>query len=946
MIIKNFMDKLLQFKKHLLLLLLCAGSFVTASAQMIKGTVADKENGDPLIGATVTVKNGEGFKRAMSVGLDGSFVFRNLPPGKYEVEAKYVSYKDDETNVNLQDGGIEIVKLLLLSKAAELTEVRVKGTADRTSDQSARKLEQRSSQVLNAVSAHTIEISPDITVANVTQRVSGVTIQRSNNGEGQYAIIRGMEKRYTYTLVNGFKIPSPDNKNRYIPLDIFPADIIDRLEVYKSLTPSMEGDAIAGGINLALKQAPDDFTVSANLGAGLSQSVMNEGFTNFGNNNVSLRSPRAVNGDNYVASLKDFTNNGQHFSNSKLPIGTIANLSVGGRTADKKFGALVSLSYQNVYKNTDGVFFGSDVDEQNRPSLTEIQRRKYSIEQERSSVIGRFDYKFDGRNKLGFDAAYINLTQNQYRFVSDTSLTLARTGVGFGRVTQDPRSQRDVQHIYDFTLHGENRLSDNFSLNYTGKYSKATANENRYDLNLITSRTLVSGAIVQAPVTIDASAGQSQIFSYNSDEDKSGYLNFVYTPKIGDTKVEFTAGGMYRNKTRNSTYDKYAMPLDHTKPIQNYDGNIDHNTFELVAFAQGTPTDPLNYDFTENIGAGFGQFKFNLDKLEILGGARYEHTSQSYFDAVPASQEGKTGSIKYFDILPSLNLKYLLSDKENLRVSYYSAISRPNFYELVPHSTGDPDADYQEKGNPHLKRATADNFDIRYEFFPKPLDQLLVGVFYKNIVNPIEYALVNLKAAGSAGYALEAENFGTAHNYGFEADFTKYIRNFGFRANYSYTNSSITTTKAEKYRDATTNEVKDRQVEQTRPLQGQSKNVGNLSLLYKDTKTGLDAQVSAVYTGERINSVSDYLNNDIWQKGFVTLDVSAEKRIVKGLYVYAKATNLTNTPYQLFVKLPYPPLDQPGKSGQAIEYQQAGKNTFIRKDTYNQYYILGLHYKF
>lgn len=938
------MIKLLQFKRHLLVLLLCAGSFLTASAQMIKGTVADKETDEPLVGATVTAKNKDGFKRSISVGLDGSFIFRNVPAGKYEVEAKYVSYKEAETHIDLTDGGIQIVKLQLVSKASELNEVKVKGSADRTSDQSARKLEQRSSQVLNAVSAHAIEISPDITVANVTQRVSGVTIQRSNNGEGQYAIIRGMEKRYTYTLVNGFKIPSPDNKNRYIPLDIFPADIVDRLEVYKSLTPSMEGDAVAGGINLALKQAPDDFTVSANFGVGLSQSVMNTGFTNFGANNVTLRSPRAINGDNYSATLKDFTNDGQHFSNSKLPIGTIANVSVGGRSADKKFGALVSLSYQNIYKNTDGVFFGSDVDEQSRPSLTNIQRRKYNIEQERSSVIGRFDYKFDGRNKLGFDVAYINLTQNQYRFVSDTSLTLARTGIGFGRVTQDPRAQRDVQHIYDFTLHGENRLTDNFSINYTGKFSKATANENRYDLNLITNRTLVNGAIVQAPVTIDALAGKSQIFSYNSDQDKSAYLNLVYTPKIGDTKVEFTAGGMYRNKTRNSMYDKYTFPLDPNQSVQTYDGNIDHNTFVLTSFAQGTNADPLNYDFTENIGAGYGQFKFTVDKLEVLGGARYEHTSQNYFDAVPPSQEGKTGSIKYFDVLPSLNLKYMLSDKENLRASYYSAISRPNFYELVPHSTGDPDADYQERGNPHLKRATSDNFDIRYEFFPKPLDQLLVGVFYKSIVDPIEYALVNLKAAGSAGYALEAENFGTAHNYGFEADFTKYIRNFGFRANYSYTNSSITTTKAQKYVDGTS--TKDRVVEQTRPLQGQSKNVGNLSLLYKDTKMGLDAQVSAVYTGERINSVSDYLNNDIWQKGFVTLDVSAEKRIVKGLYVYAKATNLTNTPYELFIKQPYPPLDVPGRSGQALEYQQAGKNVFIRKDTYNQYYILGIHYKF
>ncbi|MBO9201919.1 TonB-dependent receptor plug domain-containing protein [Niastella sp. MAH-29] len=59
------------------------------------------------------------------------------------------------------------------------------------------------------------------------QRISGVSIERSNTGDGQHAIIRGMDKRYNTTLVNGIKIPSPDNRNRYVPLDIFPAELLD-----------------------------------------------------------------------------------------------------------------------------------------------------------------------------------------------------------------------------------------------------------------------------------------------------------------------------------------------------------------------------------------------------------------------------------------------------------------------------------------------------------------------------------------------------------------------------------------------------------------------------------------------------------------------------------------------------------------------------------------------
>src|ERR1700761_788054 len=456
-------------KKRLLLLTLLFCSFLsfTYAQRTIKGTVTDKKTSDPLLGATITlVDDRSGTKVFTSVGLDGTYIFKNVVDGKYTITAGYVSYNSIEKQIDVNS---EVVTLnfQLENKSSSLNEVKITSKSARGTDQSALNAERRSDQVLNAVSARSIEVSPDITVANVTQRVSGISIERSNNGEGQYAIIRGMEKRYTYTLINGYKIPSPDNKNRYVPLDIFPADIIERLEVYKSLTPSMEADAVAGGVNLVLKEAPDDFTVRLNLGAGISQSVTQYGFNKFGNNDVSPRSPRINNGDNYIATRADFSNNGQHFTNSKLPIGTIAGLSIGGRSTDKKFGALVSLSYQDIFKDTKGTFYSTSVDAvTNMPKPTDIQARLYNTQQERSSAIGRFDYKFDRSNKIILDAAYINLVQNQYRYVSDTSLTLARTGTGQGRITESPRSIHTVQKIYNFSLRGDHRLANNLSINW------------------------------------------------------------------------------------------------------------------------------------------------------------------------------------------------------------------------------------------------------------------------------------------------------------------------------------------------------------------------------------------------------------------------------------------------------------------------------------------------
>jgi outer membrane receptor protein involved in Fe transport len=931
--------KLLQIMKKLLLLVLfLAVSFnlIAAGNGTVKGVITDKRSKEPMIGAVVTLKNkNTGGKISTLAGLDGSFLFKNVSAGEYELEGKFIAYSDAEHTFSISNGETKTVNIALETKNTNLKEVTIAAKADAGSDQVSRRVEQRADQVLNAVSSRTIEVSPDITVANVMQRVSGVSVERSNNGEAQYPIIRGMEKRYISTLVNGIKIPSPDNKNRYVPLDIFPADIVDRLEIYKSLTPSMEGDAIAGVVNLVLKTAPQVFTVQANVATGYAQSVSANGFTKFDNQSSTSRSPRINNGANYIATLKDFSSSPQHFTNSKAPLASVLSLSLGGRTKNQKFGAIGAVSYQNTYRNTNSVFFDTQVNPaNNEPAVQSISRRNYSTEQERTAVITKFDYRFNAANHIDLNASYINLTQNQYRFSSDTSLTLGRTGVGYGRVTQDPRSVRSVQQVYNFNLQGNHQLAKYFSVNWSAVYSKASANENRSELALITGRVQQSdGSATQQGVSIDALKGQTRIFGYNSDEDKSGYLNFIFKPEIFNVRVEFSAGGMYRNKTRNSTYDNYTLALPVSNSTQSFNGNVDNNNF-VVSTIQGTASDALNYNFTENVGAGYGQFKFTVGKLQTLGGVRYEHTDQNWTSALPSNQAGKTGLIHYYDFLPSLNFKYLLSDQQNLRLSYYSAISRPGFYELIPHTGGDPDADYKEVGNPYLKRVTADNYDLRYEFFPKALDQLLAGVFYKRINNPIEYTLEK----SGLDYVLKADNFGTGYNYGFELDVTKHIRNFGFRANYTYTDSKITTTKLQDYRDVN-GFLTARTVNQSRPLQGQSKNIGNLSFLYKQPKNGFDAQISLVYTGSRINTVSTYYQNDVWQKGFVTLDLSTEKRLFKKIYGYAKATNLLNTPYQLEIKRPYP------TTAQAVEYQTPGENTFVRKDTYQQYYLLGLRYK-
>jgi outer membrane receptor protein involved in Fe transport len=279
-------------------------------------------------------------------------------------------------------------------------------------------------------------------------------------------------------------------------------------------------------------------------------------------------------------------------------------------------------------------------------------------------------------------------------------------------------------------------------------------------------------------------------------------------------------------------------------------------------------------------------------------------------------------------------VKYKLSGKQQLRASYFRSLNRPGFYELIP--GGVVQDDYKEKGDPDLKRATADNFDLRYELFPNSNDQLLVGTFYKAIKNPIEYSFQADPIRPQDTYYLPG-NFGTARNYGLEIDYIKFINQFGIKANYTYTHSRITTPKDLLTIDPETNDSKKITVLQSRPLYGQSEHIANLSLIYKNTKSGWDAQVAGSYTGPRINTVSQFLDNDLWQKGFIQMDASAEKKFKKNLSVFIKAGNLLNTPSKLFIKGINPANADTGN-------QFDGK-TLIRNDYYEQTYLLGLRYK-
>ncbi|MBV8324899.1 TonB-dependent receptor [Chryseobacterium sp.] len=900
---------------------------VWASAQEFKGKIFNSETGEVVTGAEIQIFPG---KQKVFSGLDGEFKFKNLTPGQYTYTITYNPFKAVHNTILIAEEKNEIEVFLSTSPGKEIENIHIKGSKKSDTDGFARKREQKLPQVANIVSGAAIAKSPDISVANVIQRVSGISVERSSNGEGQYAILRGMDKRYNYTLVNGVKIPSPDGKNRYIPLDIFPAELLERLEVYKSLLPDMEGDAVGGAVNMVMKEAPAREEINVNLALGYSQMLFDRKFKSFPSDQVKFRSPYEVFGKAYQANNSDFPKAAYTIENMTAMPNFSGGVSYGKRFFNQKFGVIGAVSFQNTSRLTESQFFNSsNVDVMKYAVITSLNDRNYYENQQRLGIHTKLDYKFNPNHSISLYNLFVQLRDTQLRETINTNFSnsVYDPVQGNASLSFQNRTRLQQQRIWNSTLKGEHKLIPG-RLNMDWSAVVSSASNELPDTAFFGTLGVRNNFTDTHTSPTDA----NRSWQRNTDNDYAGYLNLGLN--LGK-KTELKAGGLYRDKKRSSFYNNYVLKPAH--PAAQW--GTDYQDYTEIDYEvqnpKGAVANPLTYDATEKLGAAYIMLNTQIENLHINGGLRMENTKQGYKLYFPQGESNPELNQKYTDYLPSLSLKYTLHKNQNFRATYFRSVNRPGFYEIVPSKI--TYEEYQERGNPDLKRALADNLDFRYEYFPTATDQYMIGIFHKTIKDPIEYTL-QPDPTRPQDIFYSPGNFGTAYNLGLEVDVIKFFNKIGLKANYTFTDSTIETPKSQKIRNQA-GDLETIQVMQKRPLYGQSKHIANLSLLYKDVQNGWDAQLAGSYTGERINTISQYLDNDIWQKGFVQLDFAVEKRFKNGVTVFLKANNLLNTPMELFIKGSNP-------ENANIPYQDISKNeTLIRKDYYKQTYLLGIKFK-
>lgn len=917
---KTAMNRLIQ---RLLMTVLSMTAFVffsTATAQRttgnIKGQVTGNE-GSVLPGASVTIK---GTTLGTTTDLSGNFELLNVKEGTHTLVVNYMGYKSGEAQVQVSAGKTAIKDLTLSSMVVSLQGVTV--SAVREGQQKALNQQRNADNIKQVVSADLMGRYPDLNVAESMQRLPGVTIGRNSSGEGSTIQLRGTPANFTNINVNGEQIMSTqENGQRSVSLDGIPVALLSSMEVVKTLTPDLDGDAIAGTINLKTPTATSKHgQLSADAGLGYN----------------NLRS--SLNGIGNLTLGKRF------LVDDKNPNGKLGILLNGSYYRTKNgYDELNAQVWQQYDFGKGDIYFPTDV----RYLFVQNQRT-------RKGGSATIDYNFSPTSSITANVMYSDYYTDIIRYRKRTRMQTKNTTLDDdgNYVTTKGRSYNEVKSAntdtrnLNFNLEGETKVGQ-AKLDAGVFFANSQYRENTGTYNFITGNIPLNTNEVTGDYLMASGAdwrNDASLFTYNTVEREryknSGKnfvarLNMTLPYKIGNNSATFKAGFKIKNTHSKRYYPDqviistyagdaaagkltnfqgksevssdlmngnvdFGLGVDKDKTINFFDAHQgDDNYFPLDESSIRSTTDTYFYDAVENITAGYLMNRIQFNRLMLLAGLRIEATHVDYQGNIVDQDENglwvattpNRKKTNYTKFLPNLQAKYDLTKSVLLRGGLTFGYSRPDFIDLVPGRITSKLAETVVDGNPELKPAFATNVDLAIEKYLSNLGILSVGAFYKHIAD-FQYNSVTIiqgnefeNAGAYTGWQwFRTLNGDAAKVYGIELNaqtnltfLPGFLKGFSILANYTYSHSNA-----------------DAQFRKDIRLPGQATHTANASLAY--SIKGFTIQGNLNYNGSYTVSLGADAATDVIRNNRLQLDANASYRINKRFTVYAEAVNLTNAP--------------------------------------------------
>ncbi|NDA28589.1 MAG: TonB-dependent receptor [Flavobacteriia bacterium] len=824
--------------KKLLLATLSIISLGAYAQSAISGQAVDEMN-IPLPGAVISL---DGSTTTVS-DLNGRFSFVGLSEGEHTVVLNYTGYKSVSQDVTLSGKNVTIA-LKTSPNTTVLGEIEVIGSIGQGQAKALNR-QRTNTNATNVVSSDQVGRFPDANIGDAMKRISGITMQ-NDQGEARNIIVRGLAPQLNSVTINGERIPSAEGDNRNIQMDLIPADMIQTIEVSKSLTPDMDADAIGGSVNLVTRAVPGGRRIAVTGGLGYN----------------TLRQAPVMTG----------------------------SFTYGSRFANDKLGVVVS------YSGNDNIF-GSDnaemewVIDESGAYIENYEVRQYNVRRLRQSLSANLDLRIAPGHTLFLQTIHNNRKdwENRFRlrykdiepdgnggYVADNIRKQTKAGG-----PDEKYARLENQTTFNYALRGEHlfgKLRADWSTNIA-RAEELRPNE-RY-MQMRVKNAEVAGAFnpsdTRFPIVTPVSKGLNlEDFSLHElteqqqntyDLDMNARLDF--TLPVGNGMLKF--GGRSRNKTkvRELSFSEFEYVGD--EPELAIDGELMADRADRYM-----PGDYWNY----------------ASALDYIAGVRAENTVNKYtgfaFDVDDESVTQRDGEGSYTNVLPSVLFKYSINPMSIVRAAITSTIARPNYYDLVPYaaySTQDLEADF---GNSGLLAARASNVDLSYEKYLKGIGFFSIGGFYKNISDFIYTEATDIAYNGETYDATQPQNGDAATVVGMEVAFQRQLdflpgllKNLSFYGNTTFTNSTTSGIRSEALM-----------------LAGTAPFMLNGSLAYETEKLTIRASLnhSAGY-------VDEYGKNAFYDRYYgeqTFLDVNAYYAITPKIRLFVEVNNLLNQPLRYY----------------------------------------------
>lgn len=849
----------------ILLTLLFTLSAGISSAQTIKGTIKDAKTGEDIIGAITVLKDQPALGTISGAG--GVFEIKNIQKYPATIVTSFIGYKPQEVVVNSKE---EILQPILLEPdEVSLGSVTVIGRRRSDNETGIVAGMRLANSVTVGISGAQIAKTSDSDAAEAVKRIPGISLI-----DNRFIIVRGLSQRYNNVWINNGGVPSSESDGRAFSFDIIPSGNIDNIVIAKSYSADLPGDFCGGFIKISTKGMPDKSSFQISVGTGVNSRThfrdmrMGSGSrTDWMGFDLSKRPL----GSGIPENLGSVTDNSRmddiiktDFNNdwsikTFRPLPDIKLSGLWNSRINSKLGMILSLGYNNTNKTlTDivnrryGVYNASD----DSPALEKDYHDNQYTNDVKANLMNNWVWDVSNTGRIEF--------RNLVNVIGRNRLT---ERYGLSTVSGEYyENQTEILYSSRFTytgqLAGTHSLGDNTSNTIDWNTTYSYANKEEPDRRIIKN---IGNVPTDRVAKSDLASYNDQITRYYQrldDNIASAALNYKKNFTEGNFMPVLKTGiyGEYRSHVytpREFVYRNDRLPYDQRSEYI-------YLPFEQMMDKKWLGTDKVYvdetsrksnaYDGTYSVTAGYVTATLPVGRFNIDPGVRAEMWDMSitYDRSMSPTTELITRNDYYkLSILPALNVAYNFNRKHLIRASYGRTVNRPEFREVSPAVFYDFDLFAEVQGNPDLKMATIDNYDLRYEIYPASGEMISVGAFYKQFQNPIEWNFIDM----GGSYRYSYENAKSAYVAGAEVDIRKSLDFIGVPQLSVVFNGALVASKV-KFSDNGLVKEKDR------PLQGQSPYIVNAGLYYTGEKSGLSASLLYNVIGKRIIGVGKTISID------------------------------------------------------------------------------------